>query len=97
MTNEYEIDQDQQPLATSEDAQVTTNGQQATIPTAPTPAATPTRRRAVTSSLLSQNMLQAQTALLDNEMVTLHDNAEEYRLIRIYMAELEAWHHQHTG
>ena len=45
----------------------------------------PTRRRAVTSSLLSQNMLQAQTALLDNEIVTLRDNVEVYRLIRVLL------------
>jgi uncharacterized protein (TIGR02678 family) len=97
MTNEYEIDQDWQPLDTSEDAEVTTNGQQATTSTASTPSAISTRRRAVTSSLLSQNMLQAHMALLDNEIVTLRDNAEVYRLIRVHFAELEAWHHEHTG
>jgi uncharacterized protein (TIGR02678 family) len=42
-------------------------------------------------------MLQAQTALLDNEIVTLHDNTEEYRLIRVHFASLEKWHQQHTG
>jgi uncharacterized protein (TIGR02678 family) len=51
----------------------------------------------VTSSLLSHNLLQAQMALLDEEIVTLREHADAYRLIRIYFAELEAWHRQHTG
>jgi uncharacterized protein (TIGR02678 family) len=51
----------------------------------------------VASSLLLQNLLQAQMALLDNEIVNLRDNAEEYRLIRVHFASLEAWHQEHTG
>lgn len=95
MTNEYETEQDWQPLDAFENAEATTNGQHAED--RQTTAPLPTRRRPVTSSLLSQNMLQAQTALLDNEIVTLRDNAEAYRLIRVLFAELEAWHHERTG
>jgi uncharacterized protein (TIGR02678 family) len=95
MTNEHEIEQDWQPLDAFEIAENTNNGQDTVISAVPTALAT--RRRAVSSSLLSHNLLQAQMALLDNEIVTLRDNAEAYRLIRIYFADLEMWHQQHTG
>ena len=67
-----------------------TNGQHQAAPL-------PARPRTVALSLLSQNMLQAQTALLDNEIVTLRDHTEAYRQIRVYFGELETWHQQHTG
>ena len=98
MTNEHEIDQNWQLLDTFESAEPTTNGQQA-VASSGGQEVSPllARRRTVASSLLSQNMLQAQMALLDNEIVTLRENAEEYRLIRVYFADLERWHQEHTG
>jgi uncharacterized protein (TIGR02678 family) len=98
MINEHEIDQDWQPLDTFESAETTTNGQQAVVSTLGQEAGPlPTRRRTVASSLVSQSLLQAQMALLDNEIVTLRDHAEVYRQIRIYFSNLEAWHQEHTG
>jgi uncharacterized protein (TIGR02678 family) len=98
MTNEHELNQNWQPLDSFESTEPTTNGQQSVASSSKQEAGPlPTRRRTVASSLLSQNMLQAQMALLDNEIVTLRDNAEEYRLIRVYFAELEKWHQEHTG
>ncbi len=96
MTNEFQIEQDWQPLDTFENAETTTNGQQAAASTQEA-SPLPPRRRTVASSLLSQNLLQAQMALLDNEIVTLRDNAEVYRQIRVYFNNLEAWHQEHTG
>ncbi len=94
MTNEHEIEQDWQALAPFENAENTTNGEHSERKSVP---AVPVRRRMLSSSLLSHNLLQAQMALLDEEMVTLRDNAEAYRLIRIYFTDLETWHRQHTG
>ncbi|GCE10821.1 TIGR02678 family protein [Tengunoibacter tsumagoiensis] len=43
------------------------------------------------------NLLQAQTALMDNELISAQAHPELYRLLRMHVAELEEWHKQHTG
>ena len=45
----------------------------------------------------SRNVLQAHMALLDNTLVSLHGDADAYRLVRTHFAVLEQWHEQHTG
>lgn len=45
----------------------------------------------------SRNLFQAHSALLDNITVSLHTNAEAYRLVRAHLATLERWHEQNTG
>ncbi|HLI05564.1 MAG TPA: TIGR02678 family protein [Ktedonobacteraceae bacterium] len=44
-----------------------------------------------------RQMLQAHTILLDNPIVSLHDDAEAYRLVRTHFPALAKWHEQHTG
>ncbi len=97
MTNQYEIEQDSQPLDTFESAVTTAHEQQAAASTPKQETSPLQTRRTVASSLVSQSLLQAQMALLDNEIVTLRDHAEVYRQIRIYFDNLQAWHQEHTG
>ncbi len=47
--------------------------------------------------IYTHNFMQAQTALLDNEVVSTQTDIEAFRLIRTHYAAIEQWHEAHTG
>lgn len=48
-------------------------------------------------SYATRTVSRAHTALLDNVVVSLQENVENFRLVRTHIASLEQWHEQHTG
>jgi uncharacterized protein (TIGR02678 family) len=45
----------------------------------------------------TQNLIQAHTALLDHEIVSVHEHTEAFRWVRLHFAALEQWHEGYTG
>jgi hypothetical protein len=44
-----------------------------------------------------RSLFQAQAALLDTPIISVHADPETYRLVRTHFTALEQWHIQHTG